>query len=89
MVVRFAKDAQKTLESYDRTTKQRIRAGIRGLTLNPPLGDIKRMSGYSDGRLRLRVGGYRVVFRYDRNGDLEVLQVISIDARGGVYKQRR
>ena len=86
MEIRFAKAAQKALESYDRPTKQRIKAGILGLTQKPPKGDIKRMEGFSDGRLRLRIGGFRVVFRFDREGQLEILQIINIDARGGVYK---
>ena len=86
MEIRFAKAARKALESYDRPTKQRIRTGILGLTEKPPRGDIRRMQGYSDGRLRLRVGGYRVIFRFDQDGQLEILQIINIDARGGVYK---
>ena len=86
MEIRYAKVAQKALESYDRPTKQRIRAGILGLTEKPPRGDIRRMEGYSDGRCRLRVGGYRVIFRFDHDGQLEILQIINIDARGGVYK---
>ena len=86
MEIRFAKAARKALESYDRPTKQRIKAGILGLTEKPPRGDIRRMQGYSDGRLRLRVGGYRVIFRYDKDGQLEILQIINIDDRGGVYK---
>ncbi len=73
MEIRYSKAAIKALESYDRPTKQRIRAGILGLTEKPPRGDIKRMSGYSDGRLRLRVGGYRVVYRYGHDGLLEIL----------------
>ena len=47
------------------------------------------MNGFSDGRLRLRIGSYRVVFRYGYDGELEILHIIRIDARGGVYKQRR
>ena len=86
MEIRFAKAARKALESYDRPTKRRIKAGILGLTEKPPRGDIRRMQGYSDGRLRLRVGGYRVIFRFDKDGQLEILQIINIDARGGVYK---
>lgn len=86
MEIRYAKTAQKALESYDRPTKQRIRAGILGLTEKPPRGDIRRVEGYSDGRCRLRIGGYRVIFRFDHDGQLEILQIINIDARGGVYK---
>ena len=86
MEIRYAKAARKALESYDRPTKQRIRAGILGLTEKPPRGDIRRLEGFSDGRLRLRIGGYRVIFRFDHEGQLEILQIINIDARGGVYK---
>lgn len=86
MEIRYSKTAAKALKSYDKPTRERIRDAIRGLTEQPPRGDIKRLEGFSDGRLRLRVGGYRVVFRYDRDGQLEVLLILNIDARGGVYK---
>ena len=59
-----------------------------GLTENPPAGDIKFMKGYSDGRQRLRVGKYRVVFRYGHDGQIEILEVLNIDSRGGIYKRR-
>ena len=29
-----------------------------------PLSDIKTMQGYTDGRQRLRVGKYRIIYRY-------------------------
>ena len=64
MEIRYSKAAVKSIESMDRPTKQRIRAGILELTQKPPQGDIRPMQGYSDGRLRLRVGKYRVVFKY-------------------------
>ena len=86
MEIRYSKAARKALESYDRPTKQRIRTAILGLTEKPPKGDIKRMEGFTDGRLRLRVGGYRIIFRYDHDGQIEILQIINIDSRGGVYK---
>ncbi|MBQ6986770.1 MAG: type II toxin-antitoxin system RelE/ParE family toxin, partial [Oscillibacter sp.] len=59
-----------------------------GLTQNPPVGDIKAIKEYSDGRLRLRVGKYRVIYRYDLDGRLEILLVIDIDSRGGIYKRK-
>ena len=86
MEIRYSKAAAKYIESLDKPTKQRIRTGILGLTKNPPEGDIKRLQGYSDKRFRLRIGGYRVIYRYDRDGTPEVLQILDIDARGGVYK---
>ena len=88
MEIRYAKAAAKYLESLDRDTKRRILAGIMGLTQKPPVGDIKTLQEYSDGRLRLRVGKYRVVYRYDRDGAIEILQVLNIDSRGGIYKRK-
>lgn len=88
MEIRYSKSAQKAIESYDRPTKQRIKAGIEDLTKKPPEGDIKRMQGYTDGRLRLRVGKYRIVYRYDHDGMIEVLLIIDVDSRGDIYKRR-
>ena len=88
MEIRYAKAAAKYVESLDREAKRRILTGIIGLTQNPPVGDIKALKEYSDGRLRLRVGKYRVVYRYDRDGGIEVLQIIDVDSRGGIYKRK-
>ena len=86
MEIRYSKAAQKAINAMDRATKQRIRAGILGLTKKPPQGDIKPMQGYHDGRQRLRVGKYRVIYRYDIDGTVEVLQVMDIGSRGDIYK---
>ncbi len=88
MEIRYAKSAVKALEGYDRPTKQRIKAGIEGLTKTPPEGDIKPMQGYSDGRCRLRIGKFRIVYRYDIDGIVEILYIIAIDSRGDIYKRR-
>lgn len=44
------------------------------------------MRGYNDGTMRLRVGGYRVLYRYDKNGELQILYIIDIGSRGDIYK---
>ena len=88
MEIRYSKSAQKAIESYDRPTKQRIKAGIEGLTQKPPVGDIKQMQGYTDGRHRLRVGKYRIVYRYDLDGTMEILLIMDVDSRGDIYKRR-
>ena len=54
--IEYTKKAVKYIESLDKPTKQRIKAGIEGLTENPPKGDIKTMQGFSDGRKRLSIG---------------------------------
>lgn len=88
MEIRYDKKAKKFIEAQDRPTKQRIKNGILGLTVKPPQGDIKTMQGYSDGRLRLRIGKYRVIYRYTSDNNIEVLHIMDIDSRGDIYKQR-
>lgn len=86
MDVRFSKTARKAIEKYDKSTKQRIKAGIYKLTLTPPEGDIKLLQGYTDGRMRLRIGKYRIIFRYDIEGNVDILFIMDINSRGDIYK---
>lgn len=86
MEIRYSKAATKAIEALDRPTKQRIRAGILGLTQKPPQGDIRPMQGYSDGRLRLRIGKYRVIYKYGLEMQLEILYIIDVGSRGDIYK---
>lgn len=86
MKIEYAKKAVKYIEALDKSTKQRIKMGIEGLAEKPPKGDIKIMQGYSDGRKRLRIGKYRVVYRYKQDEKIEILCIMAIDTRGDVYK---
>lgn len=86
MEIRYSKAAVKAIEAMDKPTKQRIRAGIIGLTQKPPQGDIKPLQGYHDGRFRLRIGGYRIIYKYGRENELEILYIIDIGSRGDIYK---
>ncbi|MCI8673102.1 MAG: type II toxin-antitoxin system RelE/ParE family toxin [Lachnospiraceae bacterium] len=86
MQIEYSKKAVKYINSLDRPTKQRIKIGIEGLTEQPPKGDIKLLQGYTDGRKRLRVGKYRIIFNYLPNGSLEILYIINVDSRGDIYK---
>lgn len=86
MIIRFKKKAAKAIEQMDRPTKQRIKSAIIGLTLTPPQGDIKLLRGFTDGRMRLRVGQYRIIYRYDNHNNVEVLMILDIGARGDIYK---
>ena len=86
MEVRYTKEALKFLARLDKRSAQRIREGIKGLTEKPPIGDIKVMKGYSDGTKRLRVGSWRVLYRYSEEGSLEILMVLAIGNRGDIYK---
>ena len=44
------------------------------------------MSGYKDGRYRLRVGKYRVIYKYLTDTEIEILLIMDIGSRGDIYK---
>lgn len=86
MQIEYSKKAAKYINGLDRPTRQRIKAGIEGLTQEPPKGDIKALQGYSDGRKRLRVGKYRIIYNYYSDGIITILYVMDVDSRGDIYK---
>ncbi|MDE6600819.1 MAG: type II toxin-antitoxin system RelE/ParE family toxin [Lachnospiraceae bacterium] len=86
MNIEYSKKAVKYIESLDKPTKQRIKSGIEGLTATPPKGDIRTLQGYSDGRKRLRIGKYRIIYNYKQNHKIQILCIINVDSRGDIYK---
>ena len=86
MIIKYSKDALKFLEKLDKKSVQRIRDAIQGLTKNPPEGDIKPLKGYPDGRQRLRVGKWRIIYNYSHDGEIIILIIIDIGNRGDIYK---
>jgi mRNA interferase RelE/StbE len=86
MKVSYSKSAKKYLENLDRNTKKIIREGIDGLKETPPKGDIRPLHGYLKGFFRLRIGQYRIVFKYISENNKKKLIIDDIGARGGVYK---
>lgn len=86
MKIKYSKSAVKFLARLDKKSVSRICEAIEGLTRTPPEGDIKSMQGYSDGRKRLRVGTWRIIYRIDNDEQIEVLLVLDIGNRGDIYK---
>lgn len=85
--VRYSKRAQKYIAARTANEKTRLKNIIdESLKSLPPKGDVKPLQGYSDGRMRLRVGGIRIIFRYDEEGVLLILSIIDIGNRGDIYK---
>ena len=78
MEITYSRAAVKVINSMDRATKQRIKAGIEKL----PNGDIKPLQG-SKGSYRLRVGEWRILFSYPER---DTILIEKIGPRGGVYK---
>jgi len=80
--IEYSREALKTLASIDRATASRIIVKVDLLVSDPrALGNnIRRLRG-GDGRMRLRVGDWRVIYR-----DGTVLHVIRIAPRGSAYE---
>lgn len=86
MLIRYSRDALKFLQKLDKKSVDRIRIAIAGLTRQPPVGDIKAMQGSRDARLRLRVGSWRIIFKYGTEGEIQLLFILEIGNRGDIYK---
>ena len=86
IIIKYSRDSMKFLSKLDKKSVNRIRAAIEGLAQNPPVGDIKPMQGFSDGRKRLRVGSWRIIFKQVSEFSVEIILVIEIGNRGDIYK---
>ena len=80
---RIAKAAARTLNRLDARTRQRIRAAIDNVAVDPraPNANVQPMR---TGGFRLRIGDWRVLYDLD-NGD-GVMLVRAIRPRGGAYR---
>ena len=81
----YSKEAKNFIKKADAKLKKQLKDGIEGIKTIPSVGDIKPLSGYKDGRMRLRLGKYRVIYRYEQ-GNLLILYIIDIGSRGDIYK---
>jgi mRNA-degrading endonuclease RelE of RelBE toxin-antitoxin system len=75
--------AGKYLNRLDTTTKGRIKAALKGLEKEPPEGDIKPYAG-NLGIWRLKIGGYRTLFKIENN----IILVTHIEPRGQAYTKK-
>lgn len=85
MKIVFEKKAIKFLKSIQKSQRDNILNAIEGLTQKPAVGDIKKMSGFEN-KYRLRVGKYRIIYKYDTDNNIEVLLIMDIGSRGDIYK---
>ncbi|MGN0585801.1 MAG: type II toxin-antitoxin system RelE/ParE family toxin [Oscillospiraceae bacterium] len=83
--IRYSKQAAKDIKRLPKDMARLIKLAIEGLLENPPKGDIKTLQGYNDGRKRLRVGKYRIIYQYRDDGNIYIW-VLEIGSRGDIYK---
>jgi len=86
MQIQYEKAAIKYLKGLQKPQRNLILDAIEKLTHKPAEGDIKKMSGYKDDRYRLRVGKYRIIYKYTTDTEIEILMIMDIGSRGDIYK---
>jgi mRNA-degrading endonuclease RelE of RelBE toxin-antitoxin system len=83
MKVLLHRSADKYLDRLIPADRDRFDAAFTNLEKEPPEGDIRPYEG-SHGVLRLRVGNYRAIFKYEDNHIL----VTHIEPRGQAYTKK-
>lgn len=78
MEIIYSKSAVKAINSMDKPTKQRIRAGIEKL----PFGDVKKLQRKVND-YRLRIGDYRIIYTMAESR----IEISDILPRGQAYKR--
>lgn len=102
MKIKYSKKSLKFLAKQEKATVIRIRTAIQKLSVAPSECDIKEMQGADKGKMRMRVGSFRVIYSYKeeteqetitengqeitREVEIEILFIDEIGNRGDIYK---
>ena len=84
MQVFLHNSARKYIERLELAMRERIKKALKDLEKEPPEGDIQPYEGNS-GIWRLRVGGYRILYKIE-NGN--TILVTHIEPRGQAYTKK-
>ena len=82
--IEFLKSAKKELSKLPRNVQERIRDKIDTLKTNPYPSDVKKLKN-GQGRLRIRIGDYRIIYKVEKN--ILVILVIKIAHRRQIYRK--
>ena len=82
--IRVSSPAAKALGTYPKNLQRRIVDRINELGINPRPGEAETLSGNRD-LLRVRVGGFRIVYQFDEAPGL--VTIVRIGSRGDVYRK--
>lgn len=77
-----ARRAERDIKRLDPQIRRRVLTAIKGLIADPPQGDIKRLTGRDESRLR--VGDWRV--RFTRDNDQLLVTIQRVLPRGRAYR---
>jgi len=75
--------AKKYFDRLNQSDRKRIKEALQDLEKEPPEGDIRPYEG-NPGVWRLKVGGYRVLYKIED----EIILATHIEPRGQAYKKK-
>lgn len=81
--IEFLRTARKELSKLPKDIQQRIAVKIEKLKLNPYSPGVKALKN-GDGRLRFRVGDYRVIYKIEE--DKLIVLIVKVGHRRNIYK---
>lgn len=81
--IEFLKTAQKEFYRLPQQIQERIAKKLEILKTNPYPSGVKALKN-GQGRLRLRVGDYRVIYRVEN--DVLVILIITVGHRKNIYR---
>jgi mRNA-degrading endonuclease RelE of RelBE toxin-antitoxin system len=79
--IEWTDEARADIRALDRTTAMHIFDGLYHYAVTG-VGDVKTLKGKHTGKLRLRLGGYRVFF----TSDGKVLRILAVKNRADAYR---
>ena len=77
--------AQRDITRLDRQVAARVYDELERFALDGH-GDVKPLRGVTPAEWRLRVGDWRVRFRYDGDNETGSIQVLRVEHRSAVYR---
>ncbi|MFP4188181.1 MAG: type II toxin-antitoxin system RelE family toxin [Halobacteriales archaeon] len=80
--VRLTPSGQRTLESLNSETRERVKDALREAVEHPER-ELERLREYA--YYKLRVGDYRALIDWEKEGDEDVLWVFAVGHRRNVY----
>jgi len=83
--VTFDRRGERDYDDLPQSVMSRIAAALRGLVEDPRPPGVKALTGKLKGRLRVRVGDWRIVYRVDDTARTVV--ITNIGRRNEVYDQ--
>jgi mRNA interferase RelE/StbE len=82
----YSENSVKDLRKIDKSIAQRIISKILFFSKQKDVFVFsKPLKGFGEGRFRFRIGDYRAIFKIDKSGKIQILMILNIKHRKGVY----